>query len=40
MSIRQTNLAIKGIIGIKAMAEIASILGDSLKSSNYSVRLP
>ncbi|THV08425.1 DUF1793-domain-containing protein [Dendrothele bispora CBS 962.96] len=32
----QTNLAIKGIIGIKAMAQIASLLGDSSKSSNYS----
>ncbi|KAJ7781111.1 DUF1793-domain-containing protein [Mycena metata] len=32
----QTNLAIKGIIGIKAMALIAEILGDSAKSSNYS----
>ncbi|KAF5344089.1 hypothetical protein D9758_008834 [Tetrapyrgos nigripes] len=32
----QTNLAIKGIIGIKAMSEVASILGDSAKSSNYS----
>ncbi|KAK7470513.1 hypothetical protein VKT23_001939 [Stygiomarasmius scandens] len=32
----QTNLAIKGIIGIKAMSEIASMLGDSDKSSNYS----
>ncbi|KAF9019246.1 DUF1793-domain-containing protein [Hymenopellis radicata] len=32
----QTNLAIKGIIGIKAMAEIASILGDTAKSNNYS----
>jgi hypothetical protein len=33
----QTNLAIKGIIGIKAMSEVASTLGDSEKSSNYSV---
>ncbi|KAF8917882.1 hypothetical protein CPB85DRAFT_1558569, partial [Mucidula mucida] len=32
----QTNLAIKGIIGIKAMAEIALILGDTAKSNNYS----
>ncbi|KAJ7044468.1 DUF1793-domain-containing protein [Mycena alexandri] len=32
----QTNLAIKGIIGIKAMALIAEILGDDKKSSNYS----
>lgn len=34
----QTNLAIKGIVGIKAMAKIADLLGDSSKSSNYSVR--
>ncbi|THV08423.1 DUF1793-domain-containing protein [Dendrothele bispora CBS 962.96] len=32
----QTNLAIKGIVGIKAMSEIARILGDEEKSSNYS----
>jgi len=32
----QTNLAIKGIVGIKAMAEIASIVGDTARSSNYS----
>ncbi|KAF9451663.1 DUF1793-domain-containing protein [Macrolepiota fuliginosa MF-IS2] len=32
----QTNLAIKGIIGIKAMSQIASLLGDTAKSSNYS----
>ena len=35
----QTNLAIKGIVGIKAMSVIAGLLGDSSKSSNYSVRL-
>ncbi len=35
--INQTNLAIKGIIGIKAMSKIADLLGDSSKSSNYSV---
>lgn len=34
----QTNLAIKGIIGIKAMSVIATLLGDSSRSSNYSVR--
>lgn len=33
----QTNLAIKGIIGIKAMSVIAGLLGDSEKASNYSV---
>ncbi|KAF7352678.1 MPN domain-containing protein [Mycena venus] len=32
----QTNLAIKGIVGIKASAVIAGILGDSEKSQNYS----
>lgn len=31
----QTNLAIKGIIGIRAMAKIASLLGDTAKSDNY-----
>ena len=34
----QTNLAIKGIVGIRAMAEIASTLNNSTASSNYSVR--
>ena len=33
----QTNLAIKGIIGIKAMAQIAGLMGDPTRSSNYSV---
>ena len=33
----QTNLAIKGIVGIRAMAEIASLLGDKAKSDNYTV---
>ncbi|KAI0073113.1 DUF1793-domain-containing protein [Panus rudis PR-1116 ss-1] len=32
----QTNLAIKGIIGIKAMSEIASLMGDDARASNYS----
>ncbi|KAI0092706.1 DUF1793-domain-containing protein [Irpex rosettiformis] len=32
----QTNLAIKGIVGIKAMATIAGLVGDSARSSNYS----
>ncbi|ESK94383.1 glutaminase, partial [Moniliophthora roreri MCA 2997] len=32
----QTNLAIKGIVGIKAMSEIARRLGDTNKASNYS----
>ncbi|KAL0573007.1 hypothetical protein V5O48_008953 [Marasmius crinis-equi] len=32
----QTNLAIKGIIGIRAMAEIERTLGDNTKAANYS----
>ncbi|KAI0723177.1 DUF1793-domain-containing protein [Earliella scabrosa] len=32
----QTNLAIKGIVGIKAMSEIARLVGDSTRASNYS----
>ncbi|KAJ7356633.1 hypothetical protein DFH08DRAFT_770718 [Mycena albidolilacea] len=32
----QTNLAIKGIIGIRAMAEISKLLGDNAKYTNYS----
>ncbi|EIW62031.1 DUF1793-domain-containing protein [Trametes versicolor FP-101664 SS1] len=35
-SANQTNLAIKGIIGIKAMSEIAAIQGDTAKASGYS----
>ena len=35
----QTNLAIKGIVSIGAMAEIAKLLGDEDKASNYSVRI-
>ncbi|KAH9938228.1 DUF1793-domain-containing protein [Fomitopsis serialis] len=31
----QTNLAIKGIIGIRAMGELASLVGNSEDSSNY-----
>ncbi|KZT74313.1 DUF1793-domain-containing protein [Daedalea quercina L-15889] len=31
----QTNLAIKGIIGIRAMGEMASLAGNSEESSNY-----
>ncbi|EPT03715.1 hypothetical protein FOMPIDRAFT_1022289 [Fomitopsis schrenkii] len=31
----QTDLALKGIIGIKAMAEIAKLVGNSSASSNY-----
>ncbi|TFK92183.1 DUF1793-domain-containing protein [Polyporus arcularius HHB13444] len=32
----QTNLAIKGIIGIKAMSQIASLVGDTTRANNYS----
>ncbi|KAF7340199.1 DUF1793-domain-containing protein [Mycena venus] len=32
----QTNLAIKGIIGIRCMAEISKLLGDNKKYTNYS----
>ncbi|KAK2466302.1 hypothetical protein APHAL10511_001944 [Amanita phalloides] len=32
----QTNLAIKGIVGIKAMSQIARLVGDRTKASNYS----
>ncbi|CAA7259876.1 unnamed protein product [Cyclocybe aegerita] len=32
----QTNLAIKGIIGIRAMAEIENMLGNTAKAANYS----
>lgn len=35
--VNQTNLAIKGIVGIKAMSQIASLVGDTAKSANYSV---
>jgi hypothetical protein len=33
----QTNLAIKGIIGIQAMSEMCSILGQVTEANNYSV---
>ncbi|TFK45401.1 DUF1793-domain-containing protein [Heliocybe sulcata] len=32
----QTNLAVKGIIGIKAMSSIANMTGDASRASNYS----
>ncbi|KAH8120127.1 DUF1793-domain-containing protein [Phellopilus nigrolimitatus] len=32
----QTNLAIKGIIGIKAMSVISGLVGDTARESNYS----
>ena len=35
----QTNLAIKGIVGIKAMSQIAALVGQTQKSTNYSVRI-
>ncbi|KAL8663084.1 MAG: hypothetical protein Q9202_004121 [Teloschistes flavicans] len=34
--VNQTNLAIKGIVGIAAMAEIASIANDEQSAANYS----
>ncbi|KAH7101372.1 DUF1793-domain-containing protein [Auriculariales sp. MPI-PUGE-AT-0066] len=34
--VNQTNLAIKGIIGIKAMSMIAELVGDGSRASNYS----
>ena len=34
-----TNLAIKGIIGVKAMAEIARAVGQDFDASQYDVRL-
>lgn len=34
--VNQTNLAIKGIIGLQAMADIATIAGDPTSSENYS----
>ncbi|KAG6374530.1 hypothetical protein JVT61DRAFT_4579 [Boletus reticuloceps] len=33
----QTNLAIKGVIGIQAMAEISGILGNTANKQHYSV---
>jgi len=36
----QTNLAIKGIIGIKAMSQIAQLVGNPVQSANYSVGTP
>ena len=33
----QTNLAIKGIIGVKAMAEIARAVGETLDATQYDV---
>lgn len=33
----QTNLAIKGVIGIQAMAEISGMLGNTANQQNYSV---
>lgn len=34
----QTNLAIKGIIGIRAMGEMAGLAGNIAESANYTVR--
>ncbi len=32
----QTNLAIKGIVGLAAMAQVSGVVGDSASASNYS----
>jgi hypothetical protein len=37
---RRLPLAIKGIIGIEAMAAIEGLLGNTVQSSNYSVHSP
>jgi len=34
----QTNLAIKGVVGIQAMSVISGMLGDTANQQNYSVR--
>lgn len=34
----QTNLAIKGIIAIRAMGAMAGLAGNSAESANYTVR--
>ena len=34
--VNQTNLAIKGIVGLQAMSKIASVVGDSAGAANYS----
>ena len=35
----QTNLALKGIIGIKAMSEIAEVIGNSEDAKYYRVNI-
>ena len=35
----QTNLAIKGIVGIQAIAEVARLTEDMTKYTNYSVTI-
>jgi len=34
--VNQTNLAIKGIVGLQAMAQISEVVGDSTSAANYS----
>ncbi|GAB7357030.1 hypothetical protein MBLNU459_g7856t2 [Dothideomycetes sp. NU459] len=34
--INQTNLAIKGIVGLQAMSQVATIVGDTAAAANYS----
>lgn len=35
----QTNLALKGIIGIKAMSEMADLVGETEDAKYYKVRV-
>ena len=35
----QTNLAIKGIVGLRAMADISTAAGNTADASNYTVRI-
>jgi hypothetical protein len=37
-SYNQTNLALKGILGVRAMSELARIYGDTNAATAYSVR--
>jgi hypothetical protein len=37
--VNQTNLAIKGIVGIAAMGQIETLLGNTAKAQSYAVRV-